>query len=311
MNAITYNFTDVIQEYAAQNEWGIAEIDEKHAIFQFTMESGRKQILYIYKYGSVLEFSVPSLARFESETEIFDQLSISLLIRNSQKKIGFWCIEKIGEKLVFSFMHNIELRLLDLESFSEILRILVQECDYFESCLLENEQQNSAIQQSGFIEDILSYRVTPESSTECFREISYSKHDWRSGEEKSELQVYHREGDSEDGIRLVNQNKQTSSSQIDISNISFERVGNFSEFIRELKNLNRELAKSDDENIRQANNEIREAIQEADQPQPNFQVIWEKLKVAWERTRKVPIIQGLIATAILMFPKMVKGRPLP
>jgi len=94
MNTATYNFTDAIQECARQSGWAVASIDDKHAVFQFSMESGREQVLYVYKYGSVLEFSVPSLARFDFGSEIPDQLSTSLLIRNSQKKSAFGALKK-------------------------------------------------------------------------------------------------------------------------------------------------------------------------------------------------------------------------
>lgn len=302
MNAATYDFTDIIQKCARQSEWEIATIDDKHAVFRFSMKSGREQILYVYKYGSVLEFSVPSLAKFDLASEIPDQLSISLLMRNSQKKIGFWCIEKIGEKLVFSFMYNLELQLLDSESFNEIVRTLVQECDIFEGCLLENEQESDSLQDS--------LELSPEYLSECFRELSYSKRDSKSNEAEQELHVYRRDGDKEDGFRVVNKHRQISNSQIDISEISFERVGNFSEFILELKKLSNELAKSNNDSIRQANNEVRKAIEEGESQNPDGQSILKQLQNAWNFVKGLGEIGVVISKAITVLSMMMTGVPM-
>ena len=52
--------------------------------------------------------------------------------KNAEYKIGFWCIEKISERLVFSIMHNAEITLTDPEYFARVIIKLVQECDDFE-----------------------------------------------------------------------------------------------------------------------------------------------------------------------------------
>lgn len=130
------NFKSTVQKYCAQNGWKIAEINNERAILKFGMESGRSQTLYIIRYASTLEFSVPSIAIFDSEDSVPHYLSTLLLKRNSEKKIGFWCIEQIGGKHVFSFMHNAELQLLTSDYFGSVVRVLIGECDNFEGVLL-------------------------------------------------------------------------------------------------------------------------------------------------------------------------------
>jgi len=130
------NFKSTVQKYCQLIGWKIAEIDDKHAVLKFSMDSGRNQNLWIIRYESTLEFSVPSMANFDSEDNIPHYLSSLLLKRNSQKKIGFWCIEEIGGKHIYSYMHNTELQLINTEYFQYVVRALINECDEFEGILI-------------------------------------------------------------------------------------------------------------------------------------------------------------------------------
>jgi hypothetical protein len=129
------NFKNTIQRYCQEIGWKIAEVDDKHAILKFSMDSGTNQILFIIRYETTLEFSVPSIAAFDSEDNVPHYLSTLLLKRNSQKKIGFWCIEEVGNKHVFSYMHNAELQLINTEYFGDVIRTLINECERFEKIL--------------------------------------------------------------------------------------------------------------------------------------------------------------------------------
>jgi hypothetical protein len=81
-----------------------------------------------------LEFSVPSALSFD-EDDIPHMLSTLLLKRNVERKIGFWCLEKISEKFVFECMHNAEMQLIDSEYFGNVVRALINECDEFEGII--------------------------------------------------------------------------------------------------------------------------------------------------------------------------------
>ncbi len=131
------NFRTTIQRYCSQVGWKIAEIDNKHATLKFSMDSGRDQTLYIIPYESTLEFSVPSMAIFNTEDDIPHFLSTFLLQRSAEKKIGFWCIEKVGGKFVYSYMHNAEIQLIDVNYFAKVVRALIKECDDFEGVLID------------------------------------------------------------------------------------------------------------------------------------------------------------------------------
>jgi 8-oxo-dGTP pyrophosphatase MutT (NUDIX family) len=124
-------FRRAIKTYCEELGWKVSELDEDHAILEFrTSKRGRS--MNIVRYDSTVEFSVPSLAAFSSEDELPEDISRILLQRNSEKKIGFWCIDKIKDKFVYSHMHNVELKLLDSRYFSHLVQGLINECDAIE-----------------------------------------------------------------------------------------------------------------------------------------------------------------------------------
>lgn len=131
------NFSSTIKKYCATNGWKIADLNNERAILRFSMNSGRNQTLYILRYESTLEFSVPSMAVFDSEDRIPHFLSTLLLRRNSENKFGFWCIESIGGKYVYSYMHNAEMQLMDSNYFAKVVRALINECDDLEGILIK------------------------------------------------------------------------------------------------------------------------------------------------------------------------------
>lgn len=130
------NFVSTVQKYCKSIGWNISEIDSRKAILKFSASSGRVQTVYIIRYDSTLEFSVPSMAAFDSEDSVPHFISTLLLKRNSSRKFGFWSIEEIGGKHVFSAMHNAELELMDAPYFQKIVTALVSDCDEFETMLI-------------------------------------------------------------------------------------------------------------------------------------------------------------------------------
>ena len=129
------DFQSTVERYASENGWKIAEISTGKAILRFSMRSGRTQTVFIIRYETTLEFSVPSALSFASVDDVPHYLSTLLLQRNRQPKVGFWCIEEISGKQVFSCMHNAELKLIDSSYFGRVINALVTECDDFEEVL--------------------------------------------------------------------------------------------------------------------------------------------------------------------------------
>ncbi len=129
------NFQSTIQRYCGLQGWSIADLNPNTAVLRFGMESGRTQILYVLKFDATLEFSVQSDLRFDSVDAVPGYLSTLLLKRNCEKKIGFWCLEEIGSKHIFSHMHNAEMSLIDGDYFAKVVRALIREVDELEEVI--------------------------------------------------------------------------------------------------------------------------------------------------------------------------------
>jgi hypothetical protein len=130
-------FVTLIRETAEVMQWALDEVNETGAVLHFPMPSGRTQVLRILRFDGTLEFSVQSMAVFESEENVPHYLSTVLLKVNARHKIGFWCIQEIEKKLVFSVMHNAELEHLDRQYLVNIVGVLTEQCDQFEATLIK------------------------------------------------------------------------------------------------------------------------------------------------------------------------------
>lgn len=130
------NFENTITKYCAACGWKLADLNNRRAILRFNMDSGRVKTLFIVRYDTTLEFSVQSMAAFDSEDNIPHFLSTLLLQWSTDYKMGFWCIENIGEKHVYSVMHNAEMQLINNTYFERVVRKLISECDKFEEILI-------------------------------------------------------------------------------------------------------------------------------------------------------------------------------
>ena len=128
-------FRSTIRGYCEKIGWTITEISDSRAILRFDMESGTVQTLFILRYDNTLEFSCPSGLKFDDTNDFPHWLSTFLMQKNSEFRIGFWCIEKIAGKLVFSLMHNAEITLIDIEYFAKVVIRLTHQCDDFEQAV--------------------------------------------------------------------------------------------------------------------------------------------------------------------------------
>lgn len=128
----TSNFRSTIHRYCNQLGWRINDINDRRAILKFGADSGNTQTLFIIRFENTLEFSVPSAIKFNSLDDVPGWMSTMLLSKNTEHKIGFWCIETIEHRKVFSVMHNAEISLLNVDYFGKVVLKLVNECDEFE-----------------------------------------------------------------------------------------------------------------------------------------------------------------------------------
>ena len=131
------NFGSTIRRYCNQLGWKINDLNDRRSILKFTAESGNTQTLFIIRFENTLEFSVPSAVKFYTTDEVPGWMSTMLMCKNSEYKIGFWCIENIDGRKVFSMMHNAEMSLINVDYFKTVVLKLVNDCDEFEQAVVQ------------------------------------------------------------------------------------------------------------------------------------------------------------------------------
>lgn len=129
-------FLAFITRMGSAHHWVFRDVDDEHAVIEFSLDADRPQTLFIFNIEDNLEFSVPSFAAFDSMEQVPHFISSTLLQVNAKTKIGFWCMEKIGEKFVYSYMHNTGMATIDESEFGEIVHTLIQRVDEFEKLLM-------------------------------------------------------------------------------------------------------------------------------------------------------------------------------
>jgi 8-oxo-dGTP pyrophosphatase MutT (NUDIX family) len=130
-------FKQAIRSYCEDYQWNLLELDEDSAELEYDMPAGGQKRVHITRHDSTVEFKVLSFVVIKSEEKLPGAFSTTLLRRNAQKKLGFWCIEQFGGDFVYCYMHNEELKLLDSGYFAEIVIGLTDECDAIED-IIEN-----------------------------------------------------------------------------------------------------------------------------------------------------------------------------
>ncbi|GGA58210.1 hypothetical protein [Okeania sp. KiyG1] len=86
------SFETFVRNNSAKAGWNIAKLNDRQAMLEFSMNSGRVQRLYITQYDSILKFSVASAAVFDCLDEIPHIISTTLLtkILNTNLVDGVW-----------------------------------------------------------------------------------------------------------------------------------------------------------------------------------------------------------------------------
>ncbi len=134
-------FDERMHELVTANGWVVHDANPKRTVIKFGLASGRTQTLYAIDLGAVVELSVPSILVFDTVDDVPHDLTITCLRRSAKTKVGFWCIEQIEGKHAFSFMWNLPHRLLDAQTFGEVVRELVVVCDELESAVIVDPVQ--------------------------------------------------------------------------------------------------------------------------------------------------------------------------
>lgn len=125
-----------VKELSSRAGLKVSELSSQRAKLMFNVE-GHSQPLFIIPYEGVWEFSCPSILAVDDAKEIPSAILIVVLKENSTAKRGFWCIERIGDKDVLEYMHNIPENLLTSDEFYKICWGVVKQVEKLEEVMRE------------------------------------------------------------------------------------------------------------------------------------------------------------------------------
>jgi hypothetical protein len=137
---IANTFEKRVKELASRSGLKLAEVTSSRAKLLFTV-GGHTQPLWILPYGTVWEFSCPSIMAVDQAAELPQPLLVMVLQINATNKRGFWCLEKLGGKEVLEYMHNVPESLLTPDEFERICRSTVSEVEAFEQACIDLARQ--------------------------------------------------------------------------------------------------------------------------------------------------------------------------
>lgn len=123
-------FKQAIKTYCEEDRLHLLEVNEDYAELEYRMDGRNSTNIHVTRRGSTIKFSVFNPTAFDEDSPA-DAFSTILLRLNSQSKVGFWCVERIKNKVIYSFANSVELKLLNSCSFVENIVGLIKECDRF------------------------------------------------------------------------------------------------------------------------------------------------------------------------------------
>ena len=126
-------FESRLQQLASGASINVAELDSRHALIKFTMQSGVVQPVFVIPFDEVWEFSVPSIIKVPNIADFPQALLAALLTANSKNKRSFWCVEQLNGSFLLSAMLNFPDDNLTPAEFLRICNALVLEVEKLEA----------------------------------------------------------------------------------------------------------------------------------------------------------------------------------
>ncbi len=125
-------FRYLLSSYAAEIGRSYELVSKKYIKINFPTDVDTFRTVHVRRFKGKLEFFVFSRVVPDVSKKRLSEVQFSLLTENARHKIGYWCIKKRGEELRYTSMHNIDMSVLSLEVFNDILQGLIANCQTFE-----------------------------------------------------------------------------------------------------------------------------------------------------------------------------------
>lgn len=128
-------FYHAIKTFCEPPKLEITRLNNYSAKIKYNIAPGRSKKLTVRRFKTNIEFWINSHVRYPEIKQIPKKLATNFLIENANDTVGFWCIRDRKKGFTISRMHYIELKLLNKVHFTNILKVLVENCLNFEEDL--------------------------------------------------------------------------------------------------------------------------------------------------------------------------------
>ena len=137
------DFKTVMTDFAKFMEWDDSDIEESHAYFSVSAESGEELDLYVSMEEEVVYFDIPSNIGADDEAGIDAEAARELLKRNAVLGFGSWCSDEYDDGWYFAVKFTQDLNTLSKmskEMLADILGAMADEVDEFNEMLEDSEE---------------------------------------------------------------------------------------------------------------------------------------------------------------------------
>lgn len=125
---VSVTFADFISDLCTQIGWKLSDFDDELAVLEFDVGADRCQVVLLTPDESGLVIRAPSGPTFETEADIPDELSSSLLKRNAANRYTHWLIIKIEDQYLYACTSNLDPTKIDALGLKTAIELVIKEC---------------------------------------------------------------------------------------------------------------------------------------------------------------------------------------
>ena len=134
-----YYFKYAIQTFCDETNIKLIDISKKKACVEYQYTEKDSYKVEIIRTKKTLAFSIKDKMIFEETDKVPQNFQTNALLLNAESKMGYWSLAKGETGYSFTRMYNEELRVLNCQLFSKILKSLVESC----ACFREEKEPNT------------------------------------------------------------------------------------------------------------------------------------------------------------------------
>ncbi|MEM7368503.1 MAG: NUDIX domain-containing protein [Bacteroidota bacterium] len=125
-------FKYAMKTFCESHTLTVHRLSKKAVHLDLSLDADRERSIRILRFGTTLEFCVPTSIRFSAIHDIQQEVFTRFLLENADHTLGFWCLQETLDGFRFARNHTIELRLLNETHFKKIIQLLTERCVEFE-----------------------------------------------------------------------------------------------------------------------------------------------------------------------------------